>query len=64
MYKKDFIERFCLLFWLGMSNDDHMSTVDFPNFEHVPYFEHHLNKQFLALQLLNAIHQPKYIFVN
>jgi len=22
-------------------------TVDLPNFEHVPYFEHHVNKQFI-----------------
>ena len=39
-------------------------TVDLPNFEHLPYFEHDVNKQFVTLQLLNPIHQPKHIFVN
>ena len=41
-----------------------VAIVDLPNFEHLPYFEHHLNKQFFTLQLLNLIHQPKYTFVN
>ena len=39
-------------------------TVDLPNFEHVPYFEHHVNKQYLSLQLKIFIHQPTYIFMN
>ena len=35
-------------------------TVDLSNFEHVPYFEHHVNIQFLSLQH-NKFHPPTYI---
>ena len=39
---------------LSFKNKNHKdSTVDLPNFEHVPYFENHINKQFLTLQLLS-----------
>ena len=30
----------------------------------LPNFEHHVNKQFLSLQLKNLIYKPTYIFMN
>ena len=42
-------------------------TVDLPNFEHVPYFEHHINKQFskpTTYKLINLVHKDVFRLVN
>ena len=44
-----------------------MNTVDLPNFEHVPYFEYHVNKGFskpATYKLINLGHKDVFRLVN
>ena len=41
--------------------------MDLPNFEHVPYFEHHVNKGFskpTTSKLINLVHKDVFRLVN
>ena len=44
-----------------------LATVDLPNFENVPYFEHHVNKGFSkpkTYKLINLVHKDVFRLVN
>ena len=58
------LESFCSSFEVFSSFLVLRITVDLPNFEHVPYFEHHVNKEFsksTTYKLINLVHKDVYI---
>ena len=43
------------------------TKLDLPNFEHVPYFEHHVNKGFskhTTYKLINLVHKDVFRLMN